>query len=168
VSDHPPHDANLTARDWRQRHALVPAVYVFLVRDGRVLLTRRRNTGFQDGKLSTIAGHVEPDEGVVGCAVREAREEAGVELDPADLAVATTMHRRTGEPDHERVDFFLVVERWTGEPVNREPGKCSELVWAPLDALPDDVIPYVRRALEDARRGVHFDTWGWGSGTEPM
>jgi len=141
---------------------------VFLIRDGRVLLTRRQNTGFADGQLSTIAGHVEADEGVVGSAIREAREEAGVEIAPEDLEVATTMHRRTGQPGHERVDFFLTAHSWRGEPRNCEPAKCSELVWARLDALPEDVIPYVRRALEDVQCGVHFDTWGWEPGAEPM
>jgi 8-oxo-dGTP pyrophosphatase MutT (NUDIX family) len=153
------------------RTALVPASYVLLWREGdggpEVLLHLRQNTGYMDGRWATLAGHVEEGESAVEAAVREAREEAGVGLAPGDLAVAVTMHRRTGEPGHERVDFFVVAERWRGEPTNREPGTCSELVWTPLDALPDDVIPYVRRALEDVRRGVHFDTWGWEPGTEP-
>jgi 8-oxo-dGTP pyrophosphatase MutT (NUDIX family) len=161
-------DAALTARDWQLRHRLVPAVYVLLSRDGRVLLMRRQGTGFQDGKLSTIAGHLEADEGVLACAVREAAEEAGVRLAPADLAVVTTMHRRTGEPGHERVDFFVAATGWGGEPVNREPAKCSELVWAPIDDLPADTIPYVRRAIENWRAGVHFDSWGWDAADEQM
>jgi len=161
-------DAGLTARDWRLRHKLVPAVYVLLERGGRLLLMRRAGTGFQDGKLSLIAGHLEADEGVFACALREAAEEAGVELDPTGLAVVTTMHRRTGEPGHERVDFFVAARGWRGEPVNREPAKCSELVWAPIDDLPGDTIPYVRRAIEDWRRGVPFSSWGWEPTTEPM
>jgi 8-oxo-dGTP diphosphatase len=161
-------DAELTAYDWRQRHKLVPAVYVLLERDGRVLLMRRAGTGFQDGKLSTIAGHLEEDEGVVACAVREAAEEAGVRLAPEDLAVVTTMHRRTGEPGHERVDFFLAATHWRGAPVNREPAKCSELVWAPIDDLPPDTIPYVRRAIGNWQAGVHFGSWGWDATDEPM
>jgi 8-oxo-dGTP diphosphatase len=161
-------DAGLSARDWRLRHKLVPAVYVLLERDGLVLLMRREGTGFQDGKLSTIAGHLEMDEGVFGCAVREAAEEAGVALDPAGLEVVTTMHRRTGEPGHERVDFFVVARGWRGDPTNREPAKCSELVWAPIDDLPADTIPYVRQAIEGWRRGVPFSSWGWERDTEPM
>lgn len=161
-------DAELTARDWRARHRLVPAVYVLLERDGRVLLMRRLGTGFQDGKLSTIAGHLEVDEGIAACAVRETEEEAGVGLWAAHLEVVTTMHRRTGEPGHERVDFFVVARRWRGEPMNREPAKCSELVWAPIDDLPGDTIPYVRQAIGCWRSGVHFSSWGWDAADEPM
>ena len=41
-----------------ERFSLVPAVYLFLERDGRVLLMRRRNTGFADGSYAAIAGHM--------------------------------------------------------------------------------------------------------------
>ena len=44
------------------------AVHVFLLRDGAVLLLRRCNTGFEDGKLSVPAGHVEPGESVTQAA----------------------------------------------------------------------------------------------------
>lgn len=141
---------------------------MLLERDGRVLLMRRQGTGFQDGKLSTIAGHLEAEEGVATCAAREAAEEVGVELSLADLEVVATMHRRTGEPGHERVDFFVAARRWHGEPSNREPAKCSELLWAPLDDLPSDTIPYVRRAIEGWRAGVPFSSWGWDAADEAM
>jgi hypothetical protein len=35
------------------------------------------------------------------------------------------------------------------------------LAWFDLDALPENVIPYVRRALENYRRGQWFDSYGW-------
>src|SRR5262249_60434415 len=120
------------------------------------------------GNVRTVRGRLGVAAGVVGAGVRRAGEGARVGARPAGLRVATTMHRRTGEPGHERVDFFLVAERWRGEPRNVEPARCSELVWARLDDLPDDVIPYVRRSVEDYRRGVTFDSWGWETGTEPM
>ena len=44
--------------------------------DGRLLLVRLRDSGH----WATIGGAVEPDESPKECAVREAREEAGVEI----------------------------------------------------------------------------------------
>ena len=42
------------------RFSVVPAAYVLLRRDGRVLLHLRRNTGYRDGHWATAAaGHVE-------------------------------------------------------------------------------------------------------------
>jgi ADP-ribose pyrophosphatase YjhB (NUDIX family) len=139
----------------------VPAVYVFLVRDGEVLLTRRFQTGFEDGRYSTIAGHLDGDESVRAAAVREAREEAGVEIAPDDLEPIGVMHRNAPEPRHERVDFFFVARRWRGEPRNLEPEKCDHVGWFRLDALPDSTIGYVRRALENHARGVWLDSIGF-------
>ena len=37
----------------------------------------------------------------------------------------------------------------------------DELAWFDLDRLPSNVIPYIRRALENMRRGRWFDSFGW-------
>ena len=42
-----------------------------------------------------------------------------------------------------------------------EPDKCAELAWFDLDDLPADVIPYFRRAIDNYRRDVWFDSFGW-------
>jgi len=52
-----------------------------------------------------------------------------------------------------RVDFFLTYRVNDEKPENREPAKCSELVWANQSSLPDDLIPYVRAAIEHTHRG---------------
>ncbi len=144
-----------------ERFKLVAAVHLFLVRDGRVLLARRRNTGYEDGRYSVIAGHLDGGEEVRAAAAREAREEAGIAIAPDDLAVVGVMHRRA---EDERIDFFLAAGRWTGAIVNAEPHKCDDLAWFPLDRLPENVIPYVRRALDNCRDcpdGMWFDSFGW-------
>lgn len=141
-----------------RRFKLLGAVHLFLLRDGEVLLLRRANTGYEDGNYSVPAGHLDGGEEVTTAMIREATEEAAVRIDPADLAVVGVMHRRS---DEERVDFFLAAHRWSGEIANAEPHKCDELAWFPLDRLPANVIPYVRRALENYQRGVWFDSFGW-------
>ena len=141
-----------------ERFRLVSAVHLFLIRDGQVLLLRRRNTGYEDGNYSVIAGHLNGGERVKTAAIREAREEAGIEIAPQDAAVVGVMHRRS---DDERIDFFLAASSWSGVIVNNEPGKCDDLSWFGLDELPENVIPYVRRALENFRHGRWFDSFGW-------
>ena len=136
-------------------------VHLFLIRDGRVLLLRRFNTGYRDGCYSVVAGHLDGGEPVVDAMVREAREEVGIAVAPRDLRVVGVMHRREGD---ERIDFFLTTETWRGEVVNAEPEKCDELAWFPLDRLPDNIVPYVARAIANYRRGVWFDSFGWEDG----
>ena len=143
------------ARDW---YRLVAAVHLFLIRDGKVLLLRRCNTGYEDGQYSLIAGHLDGDEEVTAAMIREAREEAGIEIAPENLRVVGVMHRKSTE---ERIDFFLAATAWSGEITNREPDKCDQLAWFDLDRLPENVIPYVRRALDNYRYGRWFDSFGW-------
>jgi 8-oxo-dGTP diphosphatase len=147
-------------RQQEQRmHARLPvAVHIFFLRDNHVLLLRRANTGYEDGNYSVVAGHLDGGERITQAAVREAKEEVGVDLRPADLRVVGVMHRVSTE---ECVDFFLSATEWAGTVSNREPDKCSELCWCVLDALPENTIPHIRAALEDFRRGVWFAEFGW-------
>jgi 8-oxo-dGTP diphosphatase len=141
------------------RRTTFPAtVHLFLIRDGRVLLLRRFNTGYRDGSYSVPAGHLEGGEPVVAATVRETREEIGILVAPRDLRVVGVMHRREGD---ERIDFFLAATRWQGEIVNAEPEKCDEVAWFPLDRLPGNVVPYVAKALANYRAGIWFDSFGW-------
>ena len=141
-----------------KRFKLVATAHLFLIREGKVLLLRRFNTGYEDGKYSVVAGHLDGDEEIKAAMIREAREEVGIEIAPADLEVVGVMHRKS---DDERIDFFLTAAAWSGEIANIEPDKCDHLAWFELDALPENVIPYVRRALDNYRRGNWFDSFGW-------
>jgi len=68
---------------------------------------------------------------------------------------------KTRRENDERIDFFLVTETWAGEVVNRELHKCDELAWYSLDALPDNIVPYVRSAITNYCQGKWFDSFGW-------
>lgn len=142
----------------QDRFKLVSAVHLFLIRDSQILLLRRFNTGYEDGKYSVVAGHLDGNEEVKEAAVREAREEAGIELSVEDIEVVGVMHRKSTD---ERIDFFVAARLWKGEVINREPDKCDDLSWFPLDALPSNTIPYVKKAIENFRSGIWFDSFGW-------
>jgi hypothetical protein len=74
------------------------------------------------------------------------------------MLFAGVFHRHS---DDERVDFFFQVQKWEGEPVNAEPGKCDELRWAGINNLPENTVPYVRRAIENLQSGILFQEFGW-------
>jgi 8-oxo-dGTP diphosphatase len=142
------------------RFHLIPAVHIFVTVENSLLLLRRANTGYEDGRLSVPAGHLDGGESVTQAASRELREELGIEVEPGGLRFAHVMHRRK-EDGEERVDFFLSCHRWKGEIENAEPDKCSELVWAVVTELPDDTVGYVRSAIEKASAEISFSEPGW-------
>jgi len=149
------------------RFVVVPASYVFLLRDGvrgpEVLLQLRRGTGYMDDHwAAAAAGHVERGETAYDAAHREAAEE--IDVRDLDLQFVTAMQRtRGGEPIDERIDFFFTARSWTGEPRIVEPLKCADLRWCPLDALPDPVVPHELAVLAAIRSGTTeaYSTFGF-------
>jgi 8-oxo-dGTP diphosphatase len=142
------------------RFTVIPAVHLVLRRGDEVLLQLRSGTGYEDGNYGVPSGHLDGGEPATAAMVREAAEEVGITLDPGDLDVVLVMHRATvGEP--ERVDLFLAADRWAGEVRNAEPHKCAGLRWCRLDALPANVVPYVRDALACVGRGQRYAEHGW-------
>lgn len=133
-------------------------VHLFFLRGNQVLLIRRYNTGFADGQYSVPAGHLDGGETVIAAASREALEEVGVHIEAQDIEFSSVMHRMDGE---ERVDFFVNVRRWEGEPANTEPDKCDDIRWVDVNHLPANTIPYIRRALNSHEVGLRFDEFGW-------
>jgi 8-oxo-dGTP diphosphatase len=136
-------------------------VHLFLFRQDQILLSRRLNTGYRDGEYSVPAGHLDGNETVIAAAMREAEEEIGLQLAPDDILFCGVMHR---QEDDERVDFFVRILNWSREPFNNEPDKCDDLRWVDRDALPENTVPYVRKALGNFLRGQVFDEFGWSDG----
>ena len=144
------------------RFVVVPASYVFFLRDDRVLLQLRQGTGFMDDHwAAAAAGHVEKGETAYDAARREALEELGVT--GLALEFVTAMQRtRGGEPIDERIDFFFTCRSWSGEPRIVEPTKAAALEWFSLDQLPDPVVPHELMVLQGLTAGIApYSTFGF-------
>lgn len=142
----------------KKRFEMPVAVHLLLIKDSKILLLRRFNTGYEDGNYSVVAGHTDGDEDVTTAMIREAKEEAGIEITSNNINFASVMHRKS---DDERIDFFFVADEWKGEVINMEPQKCDDLSWFEMDNLPSNIIPYIKRGIENYTSGVHFDVYGW-------
>ncbi|MGW3151942.1 NUDIX hydrolase [Streptomyces sp. NPDC001177] len=147
----------------KNRYQRVVDVYVLLRQpDGRILLMERANTGYADGQLCPPSGHLEDGESVIDGAIREAREEVGVNLNGHDLEFVHVVHHRSPER-HGRIGFFFLAENWDGTPSNREPHKCARLQWADPADPPSNTVPYTAAALAQIVNGRPFSLDGWTS-----
>lgn len=143
------------------RYRSIVDVYVLLQRpDGMVLLLERSGTGYADGQLCPPSGHLEEGESVVQGAIREAKEETGVVIDPADLAFSHVVHHRNPH-GQGRVGFFFTAARWQGEPANLEPRKCAGMTWADPARPPANTVPYTAAALARICQAAPFSVDGW-------
>lgn len=114
-------------------------VSVLIVREGKLLLGRRQNTSTADGLLSTPGGRLEMDEDRFGCAIREAKEEAGIEIEREDLFPLGFQELfRYGK---HYFMFYMLACRFRGEIVNMEPSKCEGWDWYDLDDIPNSTEP---------------------------
>lgn len=144
----------------RDNFPYVGAAYLLLIEDGKILLQRRYQTGFEDGNYGVPSGHLEGGESVrEGCA-REIKEEIGIDIKPENLEVVHVVHRNAA--NDERFDFFMTVSSYDGEVENCEPDKCDDLSWFPLDELPENTIDYIQEVIERYRAGVKYSEFGWG------
>ncbi len=143
----------------KERFALIVSVYTLFVKDGKLLMLRRANTGYEDGNYSLVAGHADGNESLTAATVREAKEEAGADIDPKALKFKLAMHRID---DREQLDFFFECTEWSGTIENMEPNKCDDLQWFPMDDLPQNTIPYIREAIRCYREGIPYVEVGLG------
>lgn len=82
-------------------------VGVIVVKDGLVLVGRRKSD-FDSGKICGPGGHIEPGETSRQAAVREAKEEFGIDIDPANLILVGV---ESGLPsEYGRAAIYLATE----------------------------------------------------------
>jgi 8-oxo-dGTP diphosphatase len=117
--------------DWSSWRATDPATLVFLIRDGRLLLIRKKR-GLGAGKINGPGGRLEPGEEAEACAVRELEEELHVR--PLGL-------EKIGENRFQFVDGYSIhVHVYRATEFIGTPTETDEAtpLWFDLDRIPYD------------------------------
>ena len=76
----------------------------------QLLLLRRANTGFMDGRYTLPGGHRQAGETTTAAAVRECREETGIVVDPQRLRPIAALPYAGG------VNFIFETTAWLASP----------------------------------------------------
>jgi 8-oxo-dGTP pyrophosphatase MutT (NUDIX family) len=142
-----------------KRKCFPVAVHLFLLDGENILLLKRYNTGYEDGKYSVIAGHLDGDEDIYTAMIREAKEEAGIDIDIKSIKIIQVMHRK--KIDEERIDYFFCCNKWSKKIRNMEPQKCSELKWYPINNIPENTIDYIKYSIKNYLGNNSFTLFGW-------
>lgn len=145
-------------------------VCIMLEHEKKILLMERANTGFGDGYYSFPGGSVESGEKITEAAVREAKEELGIDIQEKDLQLVYIEYEKGKEQrKDEMVIFLFKANCWSGQLCNAEPHKCSGLLWTDPNHLPKNILPETAVAIrkvmlkQDLSTNVIFSEVGWPS-----
>ncbi len=145
-----------------KRHRLIPAAFLILEKgkgkSRKILLSRRFNTGHEDGNYSLPSGHVELCESYTETIIREAKEEIGVKVLKKDLKFAQASQTYFDSTDltDTYINIYFLCNKWKGEIKNMEPNKCDELRWVDISNLPKNTIKYVKVVLKNILENNYF------------
>lgn len=138
----------------KERYRSLVAVYVVVINDRQeILLLRRANTGYRDGYYDMPAGHLEDSETLRQAALRELKEETGLDASEEDLVFLELLHRFAGERVY--LDVFFRAKQWEGNASIMEPSKCDHLAWFPFESLPK-IVPHQVQVIQDRKTNCSY------------
>jgi len=122
-----------------------------------VLFMKRVNTWFRDGTYQVPAGHLEQEESMIDCVIRETKEELDIDILEKDCEVVHISHRVS--KDRVYFDFYVKVKKYSWELKINEPHKCSELKFIDLDNIQESekyLFSYDLGIIKDVRKWWKF------------
>lgn len=94
--------------------------------DGDILFQKRKNTGFRDWYYQLPSGHLEWEETMIDCIIRELKEEINIVVKPEDCEVVHISHVvRPWERTY--FNIYIDVKAYSEKIINLEEEKCSEV-----------------------------------------
>jgi 8-oxo-dGTP diphosphatase len=112
-------------------------VGVFVLKDGKFLLGKRKNA-HGEGSWCLPGGHLEFNEELEECAIREVMEEAGVNI--KNIRFATITNDMFKEEDKHYITIFMISDIDSGEAKVMEPDKCERWDWFSVEDLPSPLF----------------------------
>jgi 8-oxo-dGTP diphosphatase len=137
------------ATDVSRPRRVVVDVVLLLMRNGRILLRERANTGYGDGAYEPPSGELADRETIVETAIRVALA-TGIVIGAENVSLAHVMHDVSSSG---RIAFFLSASGWIGQPTSHD------VRWFPVEDLPTNMFDRARVALRNCADGMRFSTY---------
>lgn len=143
--------------DWKSWQPTERATLCFVIRDGRILLIRKKR-GLGAGKINAPGGRLEPGETAREAAIRETQEELGVT--PVGVEERGELHFQFADGYALHCTVFLATD-CIGVPYETDE---ADPIWTDLDRIPyeemwaDDILWLPGVISGGSFRGFfHFD-----------
>lgn len=141
-----------------EKEKFLSSVYLIIKNSkGEILLQRRQGTKLWPGFLALPAGHIDEGENAYEAAIREAQEELNISIS-IDNIVDTFVVNRKNKSLPSYYDVYFELNGYVGDIKINEVEKCSELVWADINNLPDDMIDFEIEAINNNLKGIKFSS----------
>jgi 8-oxo-dGTP diphosphatase len=137
----------------KHSHPMVGIGVIIIRRDNRKVLMGKRICEHGFGNHAFPGGHLEMYESFEDCAIREVKEECGIDVSAGAPRVWKTVNTLYREEGKHYVGIFVIVDWYPemGEPINMEPEKCAGWRWYDWDNMPMPQMP--------CNNDIH--TYGW-------
>ena len=120
-------------------------VGVVVIKGNKVLLGKRKNA-HGEGSWCFPGGHLEFNESVEECAVREVREETGIEI--KNLRLGPFTNDVFEKEAKHYVTLFVIAEYASGKAKVMEPEKCEKWAWFEWGSLPEPLFLPIQNLLK--------------------
>ena len=111
-------------------------VPIVVVNERSEVLMGKRKGVYGDGHYGMPGGRIELAESIEQTAIRELREETGLELTGCEYIGVV----RELQADYNFIHFGVAAKGYRGEVTNVEPDKCEGWEWHPLGNLPSNIM----------------------------
>lgn len=126
-------------------------VGILIIKDGKALITKRKGA-LGHGMYGTVGGHVDYGENPAAAAIREAKEELGIDVGNLKFLCCASIDF-SGK---HYIDISFTGDIISGEPKIMEPDKIESADWYALDNLPGPFIGPVTATFEALKTGEKY------------
>ena len=120
-------------------------VGVIIEKNGQVLLLKRTNV-HGAGSWSTPGGHLEYGESPEECAIREVKEETGLNI--GDVRFKAITNDLFDATQKHYITIWMEGRYLSGKPVVNDTHEASDIGWFSWDALPEPLFLPLRNFVE--------------------
>lgn len=137
-----------------ERKNFLVATHLFLIKWDEILLYLRK-WWRQEWKYNLIAGHLDWWEDPKKATIREAKEEAWIDIKKEDLEFSHVTYSLAWNWK-EYIQFYFSCKKWEWEIKNLELDRCYKMEFFPIKDLPGNTTPYIKKAIYNYLNNIKY------------